>query len=63
MQVLDGPEGTGNVRESFVNLSIDPTAPRYAPTVIDSDSQYITFINPATPHPAAAGACRGPDSP
>jgi len=46
MQVLDG---TGSVRESFVNLSINPTAPRYAPTVIDSDSQYVTFINPATP--------------
>jgi uncharacterized protein len=47
MKVFDS---NGNLLESFMNVSISPTAPsRYAPTVIDSDSQYITFINPAAP--------------
>jgi uncharacterized protein len=35
--------------ESFVNLSVDPTDPQYVVTVIDNDSQYITFVNPASP--------------
>lgn len=35
--------------ESFSNLSVDPTDPQYAVTVIDSDSQYITFVDPANP--------------
>jgi phage tail sheath protein FI len=34
--------------ESFVNLSVTPTDPQYVLTVINSDSNYITFINPAT---------------
>ena len=47
MQVFDG---NGNLLESFMNVSTLPTVPsRYAPTVINSDSQYITFINPAQP--------------
>ena len=47
MQVFDG---NNNLLESFMNVSVDPTAARFAPTVIDSDSQYITFIDPgATP--------------
>jgi len=48
MQVYDG---NNNLLESFMNVSIDPTAPRFAPTVIDSDSQYITFLDPATTPP------------
>jgi phage tail sheath protein FI len=37
--------------ESFVNLSFSPADPQglYVVTVIDSDSQYLTFVNPATP--------------
>ena len=47
VQVLDSKS---NLLESFMNVSVSPSAPsRYAPTVIDSDSQYITFIDPAHP--------------
>ena len=47
MKVFDS---NGNLLESFMNVSISPSSTsRYAPTVIDSDSQYITFINPAAP--------------
>ncbi|HEX9200061.1 MAG TPA: phage tail sheath subtilisin-like domain-containing protein [Acidobacteriaceae bacterium] len=38
--------------ENFVNLSVSPTDPNYVYNVIDSDSAYITFINPATSPPA-----------
>jgi phage tail sheath protein FI len=34
--------------ESYVNLSVLPTDPNYAVTVINNDSAYITFTNPAT---------------
>ncbi|MGA2016142.1 MAG: phage tail sheath C-terminal domain-containing protein [Opitutaceae bacterium] len=44
VQVLDS---SGNVLESFVNLSVDPTNPEYVVTAINNDSQYITFIDPA----------------
>ena len=43
--------------ESFVNLSAVPTDPNYAVTVIDNDSNYITFVNPA---PSANGAVVAP---
>jgi phage tail sheath protein FI len=47
VQVLDSKN---NLLESFMNVSQGQSAPsRYAPTVIDSDSQYITFINPQNP--------------
>jgi phage tail sheath protein FI len=36
------------VLENFVNLSATSTDPRFAVTVIDHDSNYITFVNPAT---------------
>jgi phage tail sheath protein FI/uncharacterized protein YjdB len=59
LQVLAG----GTTVESFVNLSINPTDPQYAVAVIDNDSQYISFVNPAnnapvvpTATPAATGA-------
>ena len=63
MKVFDS---NGNLLESFMNVSISPSSPaRYAPTVIDSDSQYITFINPAAPAnpitlPAAVSAVTSP---
>jgi len=57
IQVLDS---NNNPLESFMNVSISPTASRYAPTVIDSDSQYISFINnyppPPTTPPSQLGA-------
>lgn len=41
----------GNTLESFANLSTDPhdAQGRYVVTVIDNDSQYVTFIDPTTP--------------
>jgi uncharacterized protein len=56
IQVLDA---NSNVLESFMNLSITPGAARYAPTVIDSDSQYITFIDPPPAPPAPPVAPTG----
>jgi phage tail sheath protein FI len=47
IQVLDS---LGNVLENFVGLSIDPTNPEYVVTAINSDSQYISFIDPAHPN-------------
>jgi uncharacterized protein len=42
----------GNTLESFANLSTDPhdAQGRYVITVIDNDSQYVTFIDPAAPN-------------
>ena len=37
--------------ESYVNLSVSPTDPQYVVTVIDSDSNYITFLDPAISPP------------
>jgi hypothetical protein len=48
--------------ESFVNLSISPTDPLYVVTVIDSDSNYITFVNPATPDTPPAAPLTAPTS-
>jgi phage tail sheath protein FI len=42
------PTGQLQTLESFVNLSVTSTDPQYAVTVIDNDSSYITFVNPAT---------------
>lgn len=42
------PSGQISTLESFANLSTTPTDPQYAVTVIDNDSNYITFVNPAT---------------
>jgi phage tail sheath protein FI len=39
----------GNVLESFANLSVKQSDPRYMVTVVDTDSQYVTFVNPANP--------------
>jgi uncharacterized protein YjdB len=43
----------GRVVENFVNLSVLPADPQYVVTVIDNDSQYISFINPQTQAPVA----------
>lgn len=48
IQVLIGPGSPPQVLESFVNLSVDPTDPQYVVNVIDSGSQYITFIDPTS---------------
>jgi hypothetical protein len=42
--------------ESFTNLSVDPTNPMYVVTVIDNDSNYITFIDPLNNQPVAPTA-------
>jgi phage tail sheath protein FI len=50
VQLLSAPGGTVvSVLESFANLSVSPTDPMYVVTVLDSDSQYVTFVNPASP--------------
>ncbi len=39
-------DSNGNLLESFNNLSSLPAIPsRYAPTVVDNNSQYISFVN------------------
>jgi uncharacterized protein len=47
LQVSDA--SSGSVLESFVNLSVSSADPRYMVTVIDTDSQYVTFVDPANP--------------
>jgi hypothetical protein len=47
LQVIDA--STGNVLESFANLSVTQSDPSYMVTVVDTDSQYVTFVNPASP--------------
>ncbi len=42
------PTGQLQTLESFVNLSTVLADPLYAVTVIDNDSKYVSFINPAT---------------
>ncbi len=39
--------------ESFVNLSVTPSDPQYVVTVIDNNSNYISFIDPGTGVPVA----------
>jgi phage tail sheath protein FI len=41
------PSGTVQTLESYTGLSVSPTDAYYVVTVIDNDSNYITFINPA----------------
>ena len=54
LQVTDA--SSGRVLESFVNLSVSSADQRYAVTVIDNDSQYVTFVNPTTGTPGAVPA-------
>ena len=39
---------TGRVLESFTNLSVVSTNPQFVVTVINNDSQYVTFVNPGS---------------
>lgn len=49
LQVLQiQSNGSVKVVESYVNLSISSTDPQYVVSVIDNDSSFITFIDPAT---------------
>jgi hypothetical protein len=57
------PSGQLTVLESYVNLSVTPTDPLYAVTVIDNDSNYISFINPATGLPVVPTAAPSPTPP
>ncbi len=50
IQVLS--QASGQVLEVFPNLSVNSTDPQFVVTVIDSDSQLITFIDPATGQPS-----------
>jgi phage tail sheath protein FI len=43
-----GTTGQLTTLESYVNLSVSSTDPNYVVTVINNDSNYITFTNPAT---------------
>jgi uncharacterized protein len=38
--------------ESYTNLSVSPTSPQYVVTVIQNDSQYISFTGPGMTNPA-----------
>ena len=51
--------GQTTTLESYSNLSVVPTDPQYVVTVIDSDSNYITFENPATTPPAPPSTAPG----
>jgi phage tail sheath protein FI len=42
-----GSSGQPSTLESYVNLSVLPTDPNYVVALINNDSNYITFINPA----------------
>ncbi len=43
-----GSSGQVTTLESYVNLSVQPTDSSYVVTVINNDSNYITFTNPKT---------------
>ena len=49
VQLVNGGQTT--TLENFSNLSVSPTDPQYVVSVIDSDSSYITFIDPTTSPP------------
>jgi phage tail sheath protein FI len=55
VQVLyaaNGIPAQAKVVENFVNLSTDPTDPQYFVTIIDNDSQYISFADADDPDPS-----------
>jgi phage tail sheath protein FI len=49
LQTLDP---TGNVLENFPNLSTTASDSQYVVAIINSDSDYVTFVNPASPSAA-----------
>ena len=57
------PTGQLQTLESFVNLSTIVADPLYVVTVIDNDSKYISFINPATGNPVVPTAPPSPTPP
>jgi hypothetical protein len=57
------PTGQFQTLESFVNLSTVLADPLYAVTVIDNDSKYVSFINPATGNPVVPTATPSPTAP
>ncbi len=57
------PTGQLQTLESFVNLSTVLADPLYAVTVIDNDSKYVSFINPATGNPVVPAAAPSPTAP
>ena len=54
VQLVSGGSPTTTL-ENFSNLSVSPTDPQYVVTVIDSDSNYITFIDPTISPPTPPG--------
>ncbi len=54
LQVIDGT--SGKVLESYANLSVAANDPQYVVTVINNDSQYVTFVNPSTQASTAPSA-------
>ncbi len=46
LQVIRTAGGQAQTVESYTNLSTAPTSPQYAVTVINNDSNYITFTSP-----------------
>jgi phage tail sheath protein FI len=56
------PSGTVQTLESYTGLSVSPTDAYYVVTVIDNDSNYITFINPANNAVVAPTATPSPTS-
>jgi Bacteriophage tail sheath protein len=60
IEVLDATNG--NALESFQNLSLDQADPRYVAAVIDTDSQYVTLVNPSTGTPGTIPAAIAADT-
>ncbi|MGA7804710.1 phage tail sheath C-terminal domain-containing protein [Bradyrhizobium sp.] len=54
LQVIDG--ASGKVLESYANLSVAANDAQYVVTVINSDSQNVTFVNPTQQTSAAPSA-------
>jgi uncharacterized protein len=54
--------GNTKLLESYSNLSVVPTSSQYVVAVINADSNYITFINPANPGVISAPAAPTKDS-
>ena len=54
VQLVSGSQTT--TLESYSNLSVSLTDPLYVATVIDSDSNYITFLDPSKNPPALPAA-------
>jgi len=52
LSVLQTANGSTQVLESYNNLSLSPTSAQYLVTVLNNDSKYVTFINPASPSTA-----------